>query len=132
MTIGQSYQLRTAMDVPWDNERERRVLGRALSALRRRARRKRALEVAAALTAILAVSRALPHAPRGDHEAGHVPAPAAVPAAELETCPERGPSVSLPNDAALRAKRGPSGGFAGTGGHGGGGSTGRGGSAGTG
>jgi hypothetical protein len=110
MTSSHLYvQARSPLDVPWDRARERRVLGRALEAKRRRARRRMAFELVAAMAVTFVAGRALPHASAESGEAQ----PAIAPATE-ET---RGTPV---------------GGFAGTGGHGGTGSRGQGGNAGTG
>ena len=53
---------RVAPDLPWDRARERRVLGLALESRRRRARRRMALELAAALAITFIAGRSLPHA----------------------------------------------------------------------
>lgn len=135
---------RTARDVPWDRERERRVLGGALRSWRRRARRRRAVALAATLGGLLLVARLLPNAAQATAETGDgsqgsgaegAPSFERAPARRLRAEPapppvERTPSVALPSDLAARAHRAPSG-FAGSGGHGGA-SPGSGGGAGTG
>ncbi len=94
---------RAAADLPWSDERERRVLVGALGLRRRRASRRRALEISAVIAAMLFAGRMW----------------------------VRFPSLPEAIDA-MRAKNGASHGFAGSGGHGGAGTTGFGGSAGTG
>jgi hypothetical protein len=121
------YRARTALDVPWDRARERRVLDRAIASWRRRARRMRALEISGvALLIVLFCRVSLRASARSDDVA---PA-AAVPGAQLEPSPAT--DRAIPVDEVKRSKSGASGGFAGTGGHGGAGSTGLGGNAGTG
>jgi predicted exporter len=97
------HRRRSAADLPWSEDRERRVLGGALRSWRRRARRRRALEISAVIAAMLLAGRMW----------------------------IRFPSLPEAIDA-MRAKNGASHGFAGSGGHGGAGTTGFGGSAGTG
>jgi hypothetical protein len=110
MTSSHLCLARSPLDVPWDKGRERRVLGRALEARRRRARRRMAFELVAAMAVTFIAGRTLPRASAESGEAQ----PAIVAPATEET---RGTPI---------------GGFAGTGGHGGTGSRGQGGNAGTG
>lgn len=129
MSSLQSYlQTRTAIEVPWDRARERRVLDGALDSRRSRARRKRALQLSAAVLGMLLFARLLPRAPMGGDEARPT---LTAPAAQIAPSPENDPAISLSGDAARRTQSGSTGGFAGTGGDGGTGSTGYGGSAGT-
>jgi hypothetical protein len=96
-----AWGLRETADAPWSRERERRVLGGALRSFRRRERRKRALEVSAAVLAILFVVRLFPGATSTDTPGK-----------------ERG-SATSPHDHAEPTKGSPPEGLAGTGGHGG-------------
>ena len=123
------YHARTALDVPWDRAREKRVLDRALGSWRGRARRMRALEISGALLTIVLLCRV---SVRSSAKGDDLEPAVAVPAAQLEPSPAGEPAMRYPGDAAKRANSATSGGVAGTGGHGGGGSTGLGGSAGTG
>ena len=109
-SLQRHLQAREPRDVPWDRARERRVLGGALESRLRRARRRMAFELAAAMAITFAAGRALPHTP-------------------VESSDET-PSAAAP--AAPAGKSAPMGGVAGTGGHGGTGSNGHGGNAGTG
>jgi len=123
------YRGRTALDVPWDRARERRVLDRALASWRQRARRMRALEFSGVVLLIVLLGRvSLRASVRSDDD--FEPA-VAVPAAQLEPSPAPGAVITQPVNA-KGPKSAASGGFAGTGGHGGAGSTGLGGNAGTG
>jgi hypothetical protein len=103
MNASRSHRPRTAADLPWNDDRERRVLGGALRSRRRRAARRRVLEISAIVVAMFFAGRMW----------------------------VRFPSLPEAIDA-MRAKNGASHGFAGSGGHGGTGSSGFGGSAGTG
>ena len=123
------YQARSALDVPWDRAREKRVLDRALESWRARARRMRALEISGALLTIVLLGRV---AARSSARSDDFEPAVAVPAAHLEPSPAGEPAITYTGDASKRANSAASGGVAGTGGHGGGGSTGLGGSAGTG
>jgi len=123
------YRGRTAMDVPWDRARERRVLDRALQSWRRRARRMRALEFSGVVLMIVLLGRVSLRAPAASNDVG--PA-VAVPGALLEPSPAPDAVITPPVDSAKRPQSAASGGFAGTGGHGGAASTGLGGNAGTG
>jgi hypothetical protein len=114
--------VRAATDVPWDRARERRVLDGALASKRRRARRRWALELTAAMAVTFAAGHALSRAPVERRQARPE---VAVPAAGLDETP-------CSRSATTKSKGRPLGGFAGTGGHGGTGGTGHGGSAGTG
>ena len=128
------YEPRATRDVPWNGDREKRVLGGALRSWRRRARQKRTLEILTVACGILMVVRFLPRPPvETDGTGGALGASAAerVPAAYVEPRAERAPAIELPKDLATRAPTAPTG-FAGTGGHGGGGAHGIGGGAGTG
>jgi hypothetical protein len=120
---------RTAMDVPWDRARERRVLDRALQSWRRRARRMRALEFSGVALMIVLLGRVALRTSAGSSDGE--PA-VAVPGAQLEPSSAPDAVIKPPIDKATRPKSTASGGFAGTGGHGGTGSTGLGGNAGTG
>jgi len=123
------YHARTALDVPWDRAREKRVLDGALESWRGRARRMRALEISGALLTIALLVRV---SVRSSATSDDVESAVAVPEAQQEASPAGEPAMTYIGDATKRANIGTSGGVAGTGGHGGGGSTGLGGSAGTG
>ena len=123
------YRGRTALDVPWDRARERRVLDRALQAWRRRARRMRALEFSGVVLTIVLLGRVALRASPGSHDVEPV---VAVPGAQLEPSSASNAVITPPIDKSTRPKGTASGGFAGTGGHGGATSTGLGGNAGTG
>lgn len=128
------YEPRAREDVPWNGDREKRVLGGALRSWRRRERQKRMLEILTVACGILMVVRFLPRPPmETDGTGGALGASAAerVPAAYVEPRIERAPAVVMPNDLATRARTAPTG-FAGTGGHGGDSGHGIGGGAGTG
>jgi hypothetical protein len=139
------WQPRAPSDVPWDTARERRVLDVALVTKRSRARRRLALELAAALAVTFVAGRVLPHTSTEDGEAR--PALSVAPAAH-EARPQGNESVDTGSEntaqdgvrmrpgeetpRGVETKVTPMGGFAGTGGHGGTGGAGHGGSAGTG
>jgi len=123
------YHARTALDVPWDRAREKRVLDGALESWRGRARRMRALEISGALLTIALLVRV---SVRSSATSDDVESAVAVPEAQREPSPAGQPAMTHVGDATKRANSATSGGVAGTGGHGGGGSTGLGGSAGTG
>jgi hypothetical protein len=116
------YEPSATGDVPWNGDREKRVLGGALRSWRRRERQKRRLEILAVVGGILMVVRFLPRPPmETDGTGGALGASAAerVPA-YVEPRSERAPAIALPNDLATRTGT-PASGFSGTGGHGGGG-----------
>ena len=123
------YHARTALDVPWDRAREKRVLDGALESWRGRARRMRALEISGALLTIALLVRV---SVRSSATSDDVESAVAAPEAQREPSPAGEPAMTYVGDATKRANGATSGGVAGTGGHGGGGSTGLGGSAGTG
>jgi hypothetical protein len=128
------YEPRAREDVPWNGDREKRVLDGALRSRRRRERQKRMLEVLTVACGILMIVRFLPRPPMvSDGTGGALGASAAerVPAAYVEPRAPRAPAIALPEDLAARTRNAPTG-FAGTGGHGGGGGHGIGGGAGTG
>ena len=120
---------RTALDVPWDMTRERRVLGQALETRRRRARRRLALELAAALAFVFVAGRVLSGI---SMENGEARPALAVPASELDGIAKESPALRRSESTTKGTENRALGGFAGTGGHGGAGSNGHGGSAGTG
>jgi hypothetical protein len=120
---------RTALDVPWDVARERRVLGRALETRRRRARRRLTLELTAAMALLFVAGRVLSGISVDRGEARRT---LTVPASELDAKAEERSTAPHSESAAKKTPNRALGGFAGTGGHGGAGSNGHGGSAGTG
>jgi hypothetical protein len=65
MTAWHSNRPDRIADLPWDDEREKRVLSGALRSWRRRERRKRVLEISAAVLAILIASRVFSRAADG-------------------------------------------------------------------
>ena len=67
MSRTESWEPRTAADVPWNDDRERRVLGGALRSWRRRARRRRALEISAFIVATLLAGKIALRAIQVDH-----------------------------------------------------------------
>jgi hypothetical protein len=122
MTTWKAYEPRTAGDVPWSRDRERRVLGGALRSWRRRGRQKRALELLTVVGSIALLSRFFPPPPIGaDGTGGALGASGAERAPAVEQAPhaERAKAVSLPSDLATQVNSAPNG-FAGSGGHGGG------------
>jgi hypothetical protein len=139
MTTWKAYEPRAAGDVPWNRDRERRVLGGALRSWRRRARQKRALELLTVVGSILLMSRFLPRLPVGVDGTGgalgasgaeHPPAVELAPAAELSPRAARA-KAGAPQTEDTQVSSTPQG-LAGSGGHGGGTSQRIGGGAGTG